>query len=121
MSEEQEKGKENENEEKLKDIEQQRIMNLLQKQMFDSTPETPVPQGFNANLQFEEDLQDLEGLSPYDQAFINANNLVNESFFMKGNQNRCIKFKAQNDLIEAYERKKPLPDYTKISLYNYYV
>ena len=128
MSEEQrndiEREKENADEgkeEMLNEVEQQRLMNLYKKQMFNSTQETPTPQGFNANLQFEENPQNIQGMTPYDQAFINANNLVSESFFMKGNQNRYVKFKAQNDLIEAHEQKKPLPDYTKISLYNYYI
>ena len=127
MSEEQgneiEKEKENANEEEemLKDIEQQRLANLYKKQMFNSTPQTPTPQGFNANSEFEENPQDVEGMTPYDQAFINANNLVSESFFMKGKQNRYVKFKAINDLISAYERKQPIPDYTKISLYNYHI
>ena len=128
MSEEQrndiEREKENADEgkeEMLNEVEQQRLMNLYKKQMFNSTQETPTPQGFNANSQFEENPQDIQGMTSYDQAFINANNLVSESFFMKGNQNRYVKFKAQNDLIEAYEQKKPLPDYTKISLYNYYI
>ena len=31
--------------------EQQRITSLLQKQMFQGTPETPSPQGFNVNSQ----------------------------------------------------------------------
>jgi hypothetical protein len=102
--------------------EQQRITNLLQKQMFQGTPETPSPQGFNANSQYEHvDPQDLQGSSTYDQAFINAQNLVSESFFMKGKQNRYLKFKAINDLIDVYEKKQPLPDYTKISLYNYHI
>ena len=114
MSEEQrndiEREKENADEgkeEMLNEVEQQRLMNLYKKQMFNSTQETPTPQGFNANSQFEENPQDIQGMTPYDQAFINANNLVSESFFMKGNQNRYVKFKAQNDLIEAYEQKKP--------------
>ena len=103
-------------------VEEQRIMNLLKKQMFSGTPDTPAPQGFNANAQFEmDDLQDVQGFSEYDQSFINAQNLVSESFYMKGKQNRYVKFKAINDLISAYERKQPIPDYTKISLYNYYI
>ena len=90
--------------------------------MFSGTPDTPTPQGFNANAQFEmDDLQDVQGFSEYDQSFINAQNLVSESFYMKGKQNRYVKFKAINDLMSAYERKQPIPDYTKISLYNYHI
>ena len=54
----------NEEDEMLKDIEQQRIMNQYKKQMFNSTPQSPTPQGFNANSQFEENPQEIQGMSP---------------------------------------------------------
>jgi hypothetical protein len=120
QSEEMMTKEEEEQKNQKEEVEKQKIMNQIQRQMFASTQTTPTPEGFVPQQQGEFDTEEQQ-LSTYDQAYINQNNLINESFFMKGKQNRYIKFKAMNDLIVAYENKQPLPDYSKLSLYNYYV
>lgn len=110
---------ENESDE-IDEIEKQRILSKLQRQLFSETQQTPNFSGLQPQGNFEIDPQGVQGLSPYDQAFINQQNLIGESFFLKGRANRYVKFRAENDLIEAYENKRPLPDYTKISLTKYF-
>ena len=110
---------ENESDE-IDEIEKQRILSKLQRQLFSETQQTPTSSGLQPQGNFEIDPQGEQGLSPYDQAFINQQNLIGESFFLKGRANRYVKFRAENDLIEAYENKRPLPDYTKISLTRYF-
>jgi hypothetical protein len=103
------------------EIEEQKLLTKLQRQIFSGTQQTPTPLGLQAQGNFEIDPQEQpEGYSPYDQAFINQLNLIGESFFLKGRANRYVKYRAENDLIEAYENKRPLPDYTKISLTKYF-
>ena len=102
------------------EIEKQRLLYKLQRQLFSETQQTPNAIGLQPQGNFEIDPQEQQGLSPYDQAFINQQNLIGESFFLKGRANRYVKFRAENDLIEAYQNKRPLPDYTKISLTTYF-
>jgi hypothetical protein len=103
------------------EIEEQKLLTKLQRQIFSGTQQTPTPLGLQPQGNFEIDPQEQpEGYSPYDQAFINQLNLIGESFFLKGRANRYVKYRAENDLIEAYENKRPLPDYTKISLTKYF-
>lgn len=115
-----EENTEQQTENESDEIEKQRILSKLQRQLFSETQQTPNSLGLQPQGNFEIDPQGQHGLSPYDQAFINQQNLIGESFFLKGRANRYVKFRAENDLIEAYENKRPLPDYTKISLTKYF-
>jgi hypothetical protein len=57
-------------------------------------------------------------LTPYDQLYIKSKNALDSDFILKGLEYRMVKWRLERDLLEKYNRRQVLPDYTKLSVRN---